>query len=506
MLTSGSSPYLNEDAIPEWYTPSTQQTIKNTPHIRINQSLCNAQIDSMLYALEMDQKDPINIVFKYNQISLMSSSLNSLKEITPEDLNAGVELNNKAQTFYNHPMIRAFFNNTAPYYNTNKELVINFEILTKHAASICQILDTHYKDLKMISTSLMMDRNHKIRVYLNQFNNPHALTIITSIWDYTILRKIIALVPKFLNQLFGHEYSSELEQTCLAFASTDYNKWIEAYKLWLNKYNPFQKTKQKIFINLFMRINTTKLENIQYQLSTIDQSINALYTNLQNYFNQRDDCLQKQFYLKTQPEQNHLELWDYLIKNKHITNINTHNHFLILDILTPITYFDVTAYKLMRQNPNSRLNQASEHIIALFDDHFLNERYIIHTATSIKIDIFNSTISRTNQNSEVQTYYANPHIMLFNCWGTNKAHILSALNKKEYIIAIEQMIAATKNLNFTDLTVVEEFIRHISTRQLRKSIFDPQTNTFIDLKTYHERRTQLNETHQDTPTTERSTH
>ena len=52
----------------------------------------------------------------------------------------------------------------------------------------------------------------------------------------------------------------------------------------------------------------------------------------------------------------------------------------------------------------------------------------------------------------------NPHIVNFRCAGSHESAIRNALNDANYMLAIEQCIYATKNLNTADGVVTNRFI------------------------------------------------
>lgn len=82
------------------------------------------------------------------------------------------------------------------------------------------------------------------------------------------------------------------------------------------------------------------------------------------------------------------------------------------------------------------------------------------TETSVTLSFRDNTV-RANRDNARGTAIKQPHIMDYNCWGNNAPLIIKSLAEKDYIQALEQTIAATQNINFSDSIVIESFMNDL---------------------------------------------
>jgi hypothetical protein len=148
-------------------------------------------------------------------------------------------------------------------------------------------------------------------------------------------------------------------------------------------------------------------------------------------------------------------------------------------IRTPLHYYDQNAFDAVANNPRSELNKTPEKSM-LFKAIYSNTPSLeLWTDTWCRIRLTEAKCERvTGPNYKLLPH---PHIYAANCWGDNQSYIQKALIQGEYISAIEQIIAATKNLNWFDGTIIRWLLNAISSEyDNRKTFKIIGTDTFLD--------------------------
>ena len=83
------------------------------------------------------------------------------------------------------------------------------------------------------------------------------------------------------------------------------------------------------------------------------------------------------------------------------------------------------------------------------------------------------SLSPTKGNANLDDYsdsLRHPHLGNYDCLGANEPHIRRAMEKNDWEIALEQCIAASKNIAWGDSTVVRTFLNHIDGRRNKRCI------------------------------------
>ena len=77
-------------------------------------------------------------------------------------------------------------------------------------------------------------------------------------------------------------------------------------------------------------------------------------------------------------------------------------------------------------------------------------------------------VSEDHSNSGNEVGMPHPHLIRFGCLGTNGAELDKYNSQYEWDMAIEQVIAATRNINIDDPSAMYEFIESIRNRRTSK--------------------------------------
>lgn len=171
------------------------------------------------------------------------------------------------------------------------------------------------------------------------------------------------------------------------------------------------------------------------------------------------------------------EFSDYILNKVEVIGCakNEARSTVYFKIRTPLTNYDEDLLTTTLANDGSYINRKK--LAPLFSKLFLEGRYQMVTSAVFGWDLQNKRISALNSQdvgNALTTYahkrifinkeVAHPHLYYYRCLGSNRSHIERALNKDDYDIAIECCVAATKNINFADSTVVLSWVDRLISR------------------------------------------
>lgn len=152
------------------------------------------------------------------------------------------------------------------------------------------------------------------------------------------------------------------------------------------------------------------------------------------------------------------------LKNKSVQILHTGESGLLLAICDTMDYYDEDEFH--------RLEQRRGSYFYMFD-HFTQR--VLHGIFAENLGTFKvSSVFRFNTTTLVPTdrgcytpklinnFLPNPHLYFYQCLGGNAVPIQEFIVKGEYDAAIQQAVAATKNINFADSTVIQRLADWIS--------------------------------------------
>ena len=215
--------------------------------------------------------------------------------------------------------------------------------------------------------------------------------------------------------------------------------------------------------NAITSYNNSVTLDISSKLKDLDDEINKLSRSLNR-------CLSEQTKLNTilgslQPIEVVPDiasrLIEYLANNKSVKLQSIINSSINYTVTTTADYFDGDIYQTYRNNRYSAISRQSADLLQILDAIFLTRSIKLAIYSSFSIGIDNTFKIRGDVEYTPADHLANPHIMRYQCLGTNSSEIYANLRSSNYILAIEQSIAATKNINITDSVVFTDFMKKL---------------------------------------------
>ncbi len=347
-----------------------------------------------------------------------------------------------------------------------------------------RIADEEIERLKVIEQTLQRNKLHVIRIYKSK----RKLEIITSTIDQDFVQSIIAMVPTIFPEAFKPRNERTLcwdilKEVALKTDATKIQQLLQRY----TELNPilrdYENTK---IIRLMQQLSQQRTQAQQTRVRTDKDRWQAAENSAKEYYEIYMETLQTLSDMQANQDvsEDLKEFVDYIQHHKSVKEINVIDNMLLLRIQTPLTQISEDALQHNYLRPTSDTPRT---IKKLFQKTFLENTYEIWTEACLKLNIMTGTIERDANTPLTGTLFRQPHIMRYNCFGNHTQLIRARYDQKDYIGAFEQIIAATRNLNFTDGTVVSKCITDILEQDNKASIYDKAEEKFITFNEFEEK-------------------
>lgn len=162
------------------------------------------------------------------------------------------------------------------------------------------------------------------------------------------------------------------------------------------------------------------------------------------------------------------ELMNYFMRNKNLSIISSGSTGITFSVKSYLTYFDEDAVKRYLEKSESVLysgggNFSDGEIKMLMQAIFVDQILKMKFCASYSLDLCGSVQARAHERygAEFSDCTPNPHIDRYHCLGDYRRYITDRLFAQDYIGAIEQCVVSCASLNFSDTTVIEEFMDRI---------------------------------------------
>ena len=252
--------------------------------------------------------------------------------------------------------------------------------------------------------------------------------------------------------------------------------------------------KTKIAIYDYDSIDFDKeFERMKYERKCLEEEVQELEQRLSGKYSKLCGKIAAIEKLCSSSTENRHDFYNFFLQHKNLSVVRKDqmSNELAFRIEDYIEYFDKDEFKKVSSNPRSVFNLAgSTNARELFFLLFDLELGKIHVESEFKFCGLSSLspvkhFSRVNKKETIP----HPHLYHFACLGGNAGYITQYLSSGDWDMAIEQAIAATKNFNFGDSTVLDRFLRDVEnyyTDSSLKCILDNDGNK-LTLKEFHEK-------------------
>ncbi len=203
-----------------------------------------------------------------------------------------------------------------------------------------------------------------------------------------------------------------------------------------------------------VRILQNRIEELQSEINRYENYLCELLTEVRH----KNTMLSA---AKNIPSEDMQIIIKYLSKHPYIKSFKAVNDYTVeFNFEAPIIYYD----KYILNKIKERRIGTDWSILNIFD----NDKYELITRCKIRFNTDSFEVSLESIGDDWPYIIGHPHIDRFGCFGNHNFAIQDAAKEGNYLGAIEQIVQAVLNLNFSDTYVVDTLINHLNcNREMR---------------------------------------
>lgn len=219
-----------------------------------------------------------------------------------------------------------------------------------------------------------------------------------------------------------------------------------------------------------------QLEKLEEKINYYRSKIAKLLEDYASFETSLKEKLETYDLISKQPvDDTSQECINYLLKHPYITNIEkAGSNALLIYFHSPILYYDETC---LDKFINNSLDPIRTKLYKILKE----KKYTLYTRCCLKFNTRTfETRAYTLGNSS--TLIRHPHIDAYNCLGNHPGEIKAWIETGDYIGALDQLTAATLNLNLYDGIVISSLVENLRSNSKIPTFKDTTTEKYISFK------------------------
>lgn len=210
------------------------------------------------------------------------------------------------------------------------------------------------------------------------------------------------------------------------------------------------------------------------QILTLKSACEDYHRNIAQYqeeiarlFNKLEQSSVNLTALEAQGDSADDSVYKFFMSHKQITIVttqqNSDGNVMEYCVTDTIEYFDADAFVRLYNNPHSSIGGAPKDVKDILYAVFADNKGMFRVEGMFRLVNLASIVARRGSTSGQfsETHLPHPHLYHHACLGGNETYINNYLKEGNWDMAIEQTIAAVKNINFGDATVIREFVEDV---------------------------------------------
>lgn len=210
------------------------------------------------------------------------------------------------------------------------------------------------------------------------------------------------------------------------------------------------------------------------QIATLKSQCEDCHANIAHYqeeiarmFNRLEQSNVNLAALEAQGDSTDDTVYKFFMSHKQITIVTTQQNSdgNVMDycVTETIEYFDADAFVRLYNNAHSSIGGAPKDVKDIFHAVFAENKGMFRVEGMFRLVNLASITARRGSTSGqfAETHLPHPHLYHHACLGGNETYINNYLQQGNWDMAIEQTIAAVKNINFGDGVVIGEFVTDV---------------------------------------------
>lgn len=333
---------------------------------------------------------------------------------------------------------------------------------SKHTRDDIAALDCGFIELNTnkspVNQFISQKTNKNVQVFVNEkiksvivFTNGDA--------DDKLYWSIFSCMCKIWTWIFdaSNEADSQLSKLCY---EENEDKVIE----YINDYLTQSKLKERLLLKQLKEFSNASIND---RIENCKLDITNKYSDHEDYYKRAMNCmyrikeLEKELQMLLNSKNDEDEFVKMFQQHKELTIDQIDANVITYLVVSTIEYYDVDEFINVQSNRGiTFLSKATNAIRKL-----LNELIVKNRGHLIAISKFEFTIgsitpikNTASRRYPIGDYIPHPHIGGYACLGGNSSPLRQAIADSDYDLAITQTIAATKNMNFGDSTVMDYLV------------------------------------------------
>lgn len=211
------------------------------------------------------------------------------------------------------------------------------------------------------------------------------------------------------------------------------------------------------------------------QIATLQNNIDSLHNSVTEHQQSIERCLRdieasstNLLALQAQGDSADDSVYKFFMSHNNIVIHRTtlgagEGNVMEYAVLDTIEYYDSDAFLRVYNNAGSSIGGANENVRKILYAVFAENKGVFKVESMFKlINLSSLNVMRHSRTGIYEkTHLAHPHLVHYGCLGGNSSYISNFLQQGNWDMAIEQSIAATKNINFGDAVVISQFVSDV---------------------------------------------
>ena len=332
-----------------------------------------------------------------------------------------------------------------------------------------------YNNFKSIAMVLTQDKTHKVKV----IKLDNRAFILTNKISNELVRKTLTLYP-ILFDIPELKDDPIVKECCKKVANNEdiLECYTELFKL---KEEEASKALEMTLVKMAKKNKQKRITELEDLEKRIQRNIQDYENSLIKYYDELDktqsDLLGAiETYNKLKFDFSDVN--EYLKRNTYIKSVVSGQHYsdetLLVDFVAPITIYDPEALKRQIENLKYYLGNSSHKFLDVLKRVFVDGEYTMYCNTRVRINLTTNDVDASKDNLHLYytdyTHMIQPHLVIFNCWGDQKAPIRKSLRDGDFISVLQLITNQIQNINFTDSTVIKNWITKICDNHALRTI------------------------------------
>lgn len=222
----------------------------------------------------------------------------------------------------------------------------------------------------------------------------------------------------------------------------------------------------------FNRTRDRRIKTLESNMDDVSRDIDNYTRRLADLYSDLDRIRTDLCGLKTIKNASSESIIKFFEEHKQITLISYDEDAgdIIYGVDETLEFFDDDEVEDVIANDDSFLYNCGDTTIAVFKAIFGDKKGVFRVNTEFRLSV-GSLVSPLRHVSFIEDAMPQPHLYFYGCSGGNDKYYAEFAKRGEWDMAIEQSIAATKNINFGDITVSERMMGWIEDHQDVKCIY-----------------------------------